>query len=82
MTSPLLWFQKIIADEKERFNPILILVQVELSKNELTTYQESNFSVAVNNMSNFQTNMKYELLERRTLMHINHDFMHKHVFSN
>ena len=44
-------------DEKERFKPILILVQVELPKNELTAYQESTFLVAVNNMSKFQTNI-------------------------
>ena len=60
----------------------MIVVQAELPKNELTTYQESTFLVAVNNMSNFQTKMKYNLLERRTLMHQNCDFMHKHVFNN
>ena len=82
MTNPLLWFQKISVDEKERFKPILILVQIDLPKNESTAYQESNFSVAANNMSNFQTNMRFKLLERRTLMHRNRDFMHKYVFNN
>ena len=82
MTNPLLWFQKMSAEEKERFKPILILVQIELPKNESTAYQESTFSVAANNMSNFQTNMRSELLERRTLMHQNCDFMHKYVFKN
>ena len=66
MTNPLLWFQKMSADKKERFKPILILVQIELPKNESTAYQESNFLVAANNMSNFQKNMKSKLLERRT----------------
>ena len=70
------------ADEKERFKPILILVQAKITKNESTTYQESNFSVAANNMYNFHTNIKSDLLERRTLMHRNRDFIHKHVFNN
>ena len=82
MTKPLLWFQKTSADEKEHFKTILILVQIELPKNESTAYQESIFSVAANNMSNFQTNMRSGLLERRTLMHQNRDFMHKYVFNN
>ena len=82
MTNPLLWFQKMSSDEKERFNPILILVQFKLPKNELAAYQESIFSVASNNMSNFQTKMKYDLLERHTPMHQNYDFVHKHVFNN
>ena len=82
MTNPLLWFQKMSADEKERFKPILILMHIELPKNESTSYQELNFSVPANNMSNFQTNMRYKLLERRTLMHQNRDFMHKYVFNN
>ena len=69
------------ADEKERCKPILILVQVELPKNGLTAYQESTFVVAANSMSNFQKNMKSDLLERRTLMHQDCDFMHKHVFN-
>ena len=69
------------ADKKERFKPIMILVQVELPKNELTAYQESTFVVAANSMSNFQKNMKSDLLERRTLMHQDCDFMHKHVFN-
>ena len=43
ITNPLLWSQKMSADEKERFKPILILVQIELPKNELTAYQESTF---------------------------------------
>ena len=73
---------KISADEKESFKPIIILVQVELPKNESTAYQESTFSVPANTMSNFQTNMKYNLLEICTLMHRNHYFMHKHVFNN
>ena len=33
MTNPVLCFQKMSADEKERFKPILILVQIELPKN-------------------------------------------------
>ena len=70
------------ADEKERFKPILILMQVELPKNDLTAYKESNFSVAANNMSNFQRNMKSNLLERHTLIHQNRDFKHRHVFNN
>ena len=74
--------KKRSADEKERFKPILILVHIELPKNESTAYQESTFSVAANNMSNFQTNMISELLERRTLLHQNRDFMHKYVFNN
>ena len=82
MTNPLLWFQKMSADENEHFKPILILVQIELPKNESTAYQESTLSVAVNKMSNFQTNMVSELLERRTLMHRSRDFMHKYVFNN
>ena len=82
MNNSLLWFQKISANEKERFKPIMILVQIEIPKKESTTYQESNFLVAVNNMSNFQTKMKSNLLERRTLMHRNFNFMHKHVFNN
>ena len=53
---------KMSAYEKERFKPILTLVQIELTKNESTAYQESTFSVAANNMSNFQTNMRSELL--------------------
>ena len=81
-TNPLLWFQKMSADEKERFKPILILVQVELPKNKSTAYKESTSPVAANNMSNFQTNMKSDLLKRHTLMHQNRDFMHKHVFNN
>ena len=76
MTNLLLWFQKISADEKDSFKTILILVQIELPKDESTAYQESNFSVAANNMSNFQTNMRSELLERRTLIHQNRDFVH------
>ena len=63
MTNPLLWFQKMSADEKEHFKPILILVQTELPKNVSTAYQQSTFLVAANNMSNFQTNMRYKLLE-------------------
>ena len=82
MNNPLLWFQKMSADENERFKPILILMQVELPKNESTAYQESMFKVAANNMSNFQTNIKSYLFEIRTLMHQNRDFMHKHVFNN
>ena len=82
MINPLLWFQKMSADEKERFKPILILVQIKLPKNESTAYQESTFLVAANNMSNFKTNMRSKLLERLTLMHLNRDFMHKHVFNN
>ena len=82
MNNLLLWFQKMSADEKERFKPILILVQIELPKNESTTYQESNFSFAANNMYNFQKNMRSGLLERRTLMHRNRYFMHKYVFNN
>ena len=82
MNNPLLWFQKIRVDKKERFKPILILVHIKLPKNESTAYQESKFSVDANNMSNFQTNMKSELLERRTLMHQSRDFVHKHVFKN
>ena len=70
------------ADAKERFKPLLILVQIDLPKNELAAYQESIFSVASNNMSNFKTKMKYDLLERRTPMHQNYDFVHKHVFNN
>ena len=73
---------KISADEKESFKPIIILVQVELPKNESTAYQESTFLVPANTMSNFQTNMKYNLLEICTLMHRNHYFMYKHVFNN
>ena len=45
MTNTLIWFQKISAYEKERFKTIIVLVQIELPKNESTTYQESNFSV-------------------------------------
>ena len=82
MTNPLFWFQKMSSYEKESLKPILILVKVELPKNESTDYQESNFSIAANNMSNFQKNMKYDLLEIRTLMHQNRDFMHKHAFNN
>ena len=82
MTDPLLWFQKMSADEKERFEPIMILVQIELPKNDSTAYQQSTFLIADNNMSNFQTNMRSKLLERRTLMHQNCDFIHKHVFRN
>ena len=82
MTYPLLWFQKMSADEKERFKPIITLVQVELPKNESTSYQELTFSVAANNMPNFQTKMKSDLTERRTSMHRYRDFMHKHVFNN
>ena len=73
---------QISADKKERFKKIQIILQVKLLKNELTAYQGSTFSVAANNMSNFQTNMKSNLLERRTLMHQNRDFMHKHVLKN
>ena len=73
---------KTSADEKERFDPILILVHVKLPKNKSTAYQESTFSVTANNMSNFQTKMKSKLLDRHTLMHQNRDFMHKHVFNN
>ena len=69
-------------DGKDCFKPIMILVQVELPKNELTAYQEETFSVASNNMSNFQTNMKSDLLERLTLMHRYRYFMHKHMFNN
>ena len=69
MTNPLLWFQKMSADEKERFKPILILVQIELPKNESTAYQESTFWVPANNIFNFQTNIKSDILERLTLMH-------------
>ena len=82
MNNPLLWFQKMSADEKASFNPIMILMQIDLPKNESTAYQESTFSVAANNMYNFQTNMRSELLERRTFMHQNRDFMHTHVFNN
>ena len=82
MTNPLFWFQKMSADEKEHFEPILILVQVELRKNKSTAYQESTFSLAPNNMSNFQPNIKTDLLEICTLMHRNCDFMHKYVFNN
>ena len=82
MTNPLLWFQKMSADERESFKPIMILMQIELPKNESTAYQESIFLVAANNMSNFQTNMRSELLERCTLMHQNCDFVHKYVFNN
>ena len=82
MKYPLLWLQKMSADEKEHFKPIIILIQFELPKNESTAYQESTFLVAANNMSNFQTNMRSKLLERRTLMHQNCDFMHKCVFNN
>ena len=57
----------------------MILVQVKLPENESTAYQYSTFSVAAKNMSNFQTNIKSDLLERCTLMHQNIDFMHKHV---
>ena len=71
-----------IADKKEHFKPILILVQVELPKNESAAYEESTFLAAANDMSNFQTNMKPDLLERRTHMHRNRDFMHKHMFNN
>ena len=60
---------QISADKKERLKPTLIIVQVELLINELTAYQGSTFLVAANNMSNFQTNMKSTLLERRTPMH-------------
>ena len=82
MINPLPWFQKMSADEKERFKPMIILVQVDLPKNESNPYQESTFSVAANNMSNFQKKMKSDLLERRTLMHRNRDFMHTHVFNH
>ena len=82
MTNLLLWFQKMSADEKGHFKPILILVQVKLPKNESTGYQESKFSVDAKNISNSQTSMKSYLLERRTLMHRNRDFMHNHVFNN
>ena len=41
------------ADEKERFKPILIIVQAEIPKKYSTAYQESTFSVSANNMSNF-----------------------------
>ena len=82
MTNLLLWFPKTSAEEKERFKPILILVHIELPKSESNAYQESDFLVAANNMSNFQTNMISELLERRIRMHQNRDFMHKHVFNN
>ena len=44
ITNPLLWSQKMIADLNERFNPIMILIQAELPKNESTAYQESIFS--------------------------------------
>ena len=73
---------QISADKKERSKTIQIIVQVELLKNELTAYQGSTFSVAANNMSNFQTNMKSNLLERRTLMHQYRDFMRRHVLNN
>ena len=66
-------------DGKDCFKPIMILVQVELPKNESNAYQESDFSISANNRYNFQTNMKSDLLERRTLMHRNRDFMHIHV---
>ena len=82
MTNPLLWFQKNNADEKEHFKRIIILVQFEIPKNKSTAYQESNFSVASNNMSNFHTKIKSKLLERRTLMHWNRGFIHKHMFNN
>ena len=82
MTNLLLWFQKMSVDEKEHFKPIMFLVQIEIPKNKSTAYQESNVLVSDNNMSNFQTNMRSELLERRTLMHRNRDFMHKYVFNN
>ena len=59
------------ADKKERSKTIQIILQVELLKNELTAYQGSTFLVAANNMSNFQKNMKSELLERCTVMHQN-----------
>ena len=82
MTNPSLWFQKISAYEKECFKPIITLLQVKLHKNELTAYQESKFLVAENSMSKFQTKMKSDILERRTLIHLNLDFIHKHVFNN
>ena len=81
MTNPLPWSQTISVDENYRFKPILILVQVELPKNESNAYQELTFSSAANNMFNFQTKMKSDILEIRTLMHQNPDFMHKHVFN-
>ena len=59
----------MIADENERFKLIIILVQVEFTKQYSTAYQESTFLVAANNMYNFQKNIKSELLERCTLMH-------------
>ena len=52
MANPLLWSQKISADEKDSFNLILILVQVELPKNESNAYQESTFSVTAHILSN------------------------------
>ena len=58
MTNPFFWIQKTSADEKERFKPILILVHIEIPKNESTAYQELTFLVSTNNMSNFQTNMR------------------------
>ena len=39
MTNPLLWYQKISADENNSLKPIIILVQVKLPKNESTAYQ-------------------------------------------
>ena len=62
MTNPLIWYQTISADEKDIFKPVLILVQVEIPKNETNAYQELAFSVAANNMSNIYTKMKSDIL--------------------
>ena len=82
MTNPLLWFQNNSTDEKYCFKTIIIPVQFDLPKNDSTAYQESTFSVDANNMSSFQKKIEYNILEGRTLMHQNSEFMQKHVFNN
>ena len=82
MTILLLWLQEMSADEQEHFKTIPILVQVKFPTHELTVYPQLTFSVSANNMSDFQTKMKSDTMEKRTLMHQNCEVMHKHVFNN
>jgi hypothetical protein len=72
---PLMWFQTAGEARNPQFKAILTLASIHLSRCNSSSYQESGFSSANNNMNPFQTCMSSERFGDRTLLYQNRDFI-------
>jgi hypothetical protein len=78
---PLMWFQTAGEARNPQFIAILTLASIHLSWCNSSSYQESGFSSANNNMNPFQTCMSSDRFGDRTLLHHNRDFIASFLYN-